>query len=177
MLKRGCVHFALQKRCIIRYINSYQHHFLILRELCSIFFLHVLQVVSDEAYKSWSVNRQRALAAIDNREELVMETTVQLETNLSLLGNIHQPDTHRPLKHLKSILFDKFCAWVMPDFGYVSSCRGDGHWGPSTGECPRHHRGTAGGRDPGVGADWWQAGDSCQHWLCLQATGRGRPGD
>lgn len=48
----------------------------------------MLQVVSDKAYESWSVNRQRALAAIDNREELVMDTAVQLETDLSLLGNI-----------------------------------------------------------------------------------------
>lgn len=47
----------------------------------------MLQVVNDEAYKRWSVNRQRALAALENREELVMETAVQLETNLSLLGN------------------------------------------------------------------------------------------
>ncbi|KAM9356749.1 phospholipid-transporting ATPase VB [Symphorus nematophorus] len=43
-------------------------------------------VVSDKVYESWSVNRQRALAAIDNREELIMDTAVQLETNLSLLG-------------------------------------------------------------------------------------------
>ncbi|KAF0039437.1 hypothetical protein F2P81_007672 [Scophthalmus maximus] len=44
------------------------------------------KVVCDEAYESWSVNRQRALAAMENREELIMETAVQLETNLSLLG-------------------------------------------------------------------------------------------
>lgn len=49
--------------------------------------VYALQVVSDEVYKSWSANRQRALAALENREELVMETAVQLETNLSLLGN------------------------------------------------------------------------------------------
>lgn len=55
----------------------------------------MLQVVSDKAYESWSVNRLRALAAIDNREELVMDTAVQLETNLSLLGTIHQLDTHQ----------------------------------------------------------------------------------
>lgn len=54
----------------------------------------MLQVVSDKEYESWSVSRQRALAAIDNREELVMDTAVQLETDLSLLGNIHQPNTH-----------------------------------------------------------------------------------
>uniref|UniRef100_A0A3Q3VSE1 Phospholipid-transporting ATPase n=1 Tax=Mola mola TaxID=94237 RepID=A0A3Q3VSE1_MOLML len=52
-----------------------------LRTLC-----FAKKVVSDEVYKSWSANRQRALAALENREELVMETAVQLETNLSLLG-------------------------------------------------------------------------------------------
>ncbi|XP_044060582.1 phospholipid-transporting ATPase VB [Siniperca chuatsi] len=52
-----------------------------LRTLC-----FTKKVVSDKMYESWSVNRQRALAAIDNREELVMDTAVQLETNLSLLG-------------------------------------------------------------------------------------------
>lgn len=80
----------------ISYINIYQHNFVILDELCFTFFLRLLQVVSDKAYESWSVNRQRALAAIDNREELVMDTAVQLETDLSLLGNIHQPHTHQP---------------------------------------------------------------------------------
>ncbi|XP_041799888.1 phospholipid-transporting ATPase VB [Chelmon rostratus] len=52
-----------------------------LRTLC-----FTKKVVSVKAYESWSVNRQRALAAIDSREELVMDTAVQLETNLSLLG-------------------------------------------------------------------------------------------
>uniref|UniRef100_A0A674PMJ1 Phospholipid-transporting ATPase n=1 Tax=Takifugu rubripes TaxID=31033 RepID=A0A674PMJ1_TAKRU len=52
-----------------------------LRTLC-----FAKKVVSEEAYKTWAVNRQRALAAIDNREQLVMETAVELETNLSLLG-------------------------------------------------------------------------------------------
>ncbi|XP_069553168.1 phospholipid-transporting ATPase VB [Brachyistius frenatus] len=44
------------------------------------------KVVSDKAYRIWLVDRQRALAAMDNREELIMDTAVQLETNLSLLG-------------------------------------------------------------------------------------------
>ncbi|XP_070769520.1 phospholipid-transporting ATPase VB [Enoplosus armatus] len=52
-----------------------------LRTLC-----FTKKVVSDKMYESWSVNRRRALAAIDNREELVMDSAVQLETNLSLLG-------------------------------------------------------------------------------------------
>lgn len=61
---------------------------------CLCFFLCVLQVVSEKAYASWLEDRQRALAAIDNREELLMETAVELETNLSLLGNTHQPSVH-----------------------------------------------------------------------------------
>uniref|UniRef100_A0A8C4NQQ4 Phospholipid-transporting ATPase n=1 Tax=Dicentrarchus labrax TaxID=13489 RepID=A0A8C4NQQ4_DICLA len=52
-----------------------------LRTLC-----FTKKIVSDKMYESWLVNRRRALAAIDNREELVMDTAVQLETNLSLLG-------------------------------------------------------------------------------------------
>ncbi|KAM6923348.1 phospholipid-transporting ATPase VB [Xenentodon cancila] len=44
------------------------------------------KVVSDQVYKKWLLDRKRALAAIDNREELVMATAVQLETNLTLLG-------------------------------------------------------------------------------------------
>uniref|UniRef100_A0A3Q3LHG2 Phospholipid-transporting ATPase n=1 Tax=Mastacembelus armatus TaxID=205130 RepID=A0A3Q3LHG2_9TELE len=52
-----------------------------LRTLC-----FAKKVVNDEEYEHWSVDRQRALAAIDNREELVMKTAVQLETKLSLLG-------------------------------------------------------------------------------------------
>uniref|UniRef100_A0A8C3AQU1 Phospholipid-transporting ATPase n=1 Tax=Cyclopterus lumpus TaxID=8103 RepID=A0A8C3AQU1_CYCLU len=52
-----------------------------LRTLC-----FTKKVVSYKEYESWSVNRQRALAAIDHREELVMDTAVQLETGLSLLG-------------------------------------------------------------------------------------------
>lgn len=61
----------------------------------NVFLCRVLQVVSEEEYKSWAVNRQRALAAIDNREQLVMDTAEQLETNLSLLGNTRQPSTQR----------------------------------------------------------------------------------
>ncbi|CAJ1058018.1 probable phospholipid-transporting ATPase VB [Xyrichtys novacula] len=52
-----------------------------LRTLC-----FAKKIVSEELYKSWSVNRQSALAAMENREELVMDSAVQLETNLSLLG-------------------------------------------------------------------------------------------
>lgn len=91
MLKMGCVLFALLRRYIIKYTNIYPIIFFIRQELCFISFLHVLQVVSDKVYASWSVNRQRALAAIENRDKLIMDTAVQLETNLTLLGNIHQP--------------------------------------------------------------------------------------
>ncbi|XP_029298101.1 probable phospholipid-transporting ATPase VB [Cottoperca gobio] len=52
-----------------------------LRTLC-----FTKKIVTDKVYESWTVNRQRALAAMDNREELVMDTAVQLETDLSLLG-------------------------------------------------------------------------------------------
>ncbi|KAM9849719.1 phospholipid-transporting ATPase VB [Aulostomus maculatus] len=52
-----------------------------LRTLC-----FTKKVVSNEAYESWLVSRQRALAAIDGREELLMDTAVQLEKNLTLLG-------------------------------------------------------------------------------------------
>lgn len=55
----------------------------------------MLQVVSEEEYKTWAAARQRALASIDGREQLVMDTAVQLETNLSLLGNIHQARPQR----------------------------------------------------------------------------------
>ncbi|KAM4555740.1 phospholipid-transporting ATPase VB [Odontesthes bonariensis] len=44
------------------------------------------KVVTDKVYESWLVDRKKALAAIDNREELIMNTAVQLETNLTLLG-------------------------------------------------------------------------------------------
>ncbi|XP_030595440.1 probable phospholipid-transporting ATPase VB [Archocentrus centrarchus] len=44
------------------------------------------KVVSEAVYKHWLVERQRALTAIDNREVLIMDTAVQLETNLTLLG-------------------------------------------------------------------------------------------
>lgn len=83
---------GLRTLCIAKKVhnrpNVYQHHFTIRQEPCFISFLHVLQVVSDKEYASWSGNRRRALAAIDGREELIMETATQLETNLSLLGNI-----------------------------------------------------------------------------------------
>ncbi|KAM3867100.1 phospholipid-transporting ATPase VB [Diretmus argenteus] len=52
-----------------------------LRTLC-----FTKKVLSERTYKDWSVNRQRALAAIDNREQLIMDTAVHLETDLTLLG-------------------------------------------------------------------------------------------
>ncbi|KAI9539058.1 hypothetical protein NQZ68_009135 [Dissostichus eleginoides] len=52
-----------------------------LRTLC-----FTKKVVSEKVYESWLVCRRNALAAIDNREELVMETAVQLETEITLLG-------------------------------------------------------------------------------------------
>ncbi|KAM9834885.1 phospholipid-transporting ATPase VB [Syngnathus typhle] len=52
-----------------------------LRTLC-----FTKKVVSAQDYNVWSVSRQSAMAAIDGREQLIMDTAVELETNLTLLG-------------------------------------------------------------------------------------------
>ncbi|KAL0973744.1 hypothetical protein UPYG_G00210370 [Umbra pygmaea] len=52
-----------------------------LRTLC-----FAKKVLSERAYKDWSLRRQEALAAISNREELLMETAGHLEIQLTLLG-------------------------------------------------------------------------------------------
>ncbi|XP_051929172.1 phospholipid-transporting ATPase VB isoform X2 [Hippocampus zosterae] len=52
-----------------------------LRTLC-----FTKKVVSAKDYDVWSRSRQSAKAAIDGREQLIMDTAVQLETNLTLLG-------------------------------------------------------------------------------------------
>lgn len=62
-----------------------------------IFCLHacvcVLQVVTEAALERWSETRREALAAMENREELVMESAAELETDLTLLGNhIHNTE-------------------------------------------------------------------------------------
>lgn len=44
------------------------------------------RVLSDSEYESWAVKRHRALAAIENREQLIMDSAIQIETNLTLLG-------------------------------------------------------------------------------------------
>ncbi|XP_037530993.1 probable phospholipid-transporting ATPase VB [Nematolebias whitei] len=44
------------------------------------------KVVSEDDYRSWLVDRKSAQAAIDHKEELIMDTAVQMETNLTLLG-------------------------------------------------------------------------------------------
>lgn len=44
------------------------------------------KVLSDSEYETWTVQRKQALAAIDNREQLIMDSAVQIETNLCLLG-------------------------------------------------------------------------------------------
>lgn len=80
----------------------------------------VLQVVSEKEYKRWFVKRQEALAAIDNRETLVMETAVQLENNLSVLGTSAR---HSSLK----LCYGHLCMRIILDFVSASSCRGDGH--------------------------------------------------
>ncbi|XP_077434526.1 phospholipid-transporting ATPase VB isoform X1 [Vanacampus margaritifer] len=52
-----------------------------LRTLC-----FTKKIVCAEDYAVWSMSRQSAMAAIDGREQLIMDTAVQLETNLNLLG-------------------------------------------------------------------------------------------
>uniref|UniRef100_A0A673YT87 Phospholipid-transporting ATPase n=1 Tax=Salmo trutta TaxID=8032 RepID=A0A673YT87_SALTR len=44
------------------------------------------KVLSKKTYEDWSLVRQDAVAAINNREELLMETAIHLETHLTLLG-------------------------------------------------------------------------------------------
>ncbi|KAG8439091.1 hypothetical protein GDO86_005340 [Hymenochirus boettgeri] len=44
------------------------------------------KVLSEDDFEKWSNFREEAEAAIENREELLMETAQHLETNLSLLG-------------------------------------------------------------------------------------------
>lgn len=44
------------------------------------------KVVSESTYQTWLGERKRAQAAMECREELIMKTAVQLETNLTLLG-------------------------------------------------------------------------------------------
>nr|XP_057919773.1 phospholipid-transporting ATPase VB isoform X1 [Doryrhamphus excisus] len=52
-----------------------------LRTLC-----FTKKVLSAKHYEDWYASRQRAMAAIDGREQLITDTAVQLETNLTLLG-------------------------------------------------------------------------------------------
>lgn len=63
----------------------------------SLFLTCAPQVVSAKDYDVWSMRRQSAKAAIDGREQLIMDTAVQLETNLTLLGN--NPSIRAPVKH------------------------------------------------------------------------------
>ncbi|KAF3693808.1 putative phospholipid-transporting ATPase VD [Channa argus] len=74
-----------------------------LRTLC-----FAKKVVSEHVYANWSVERQKALAAINNREELIMETAVQIETNLSLLDL--QDRFVELVNHCRSVL----CCRVTP---------------------------------------------------------------
>lgn len=101
---------GLRTLCIAKKVHNQIHKYLPAsfpktQQLFFISFLHVLQVVSDKEFASWSVNRQRALAAIEKREELIMESAAQLETNLTLLGNTHQPNTYHIIhnKHVSNI--------------------------------------------------------------------------
>jgi len=51
-------------------------------------------MVSNKEYSDWSTLRQSAMAAMDNREELIRESASLLETDLTLLGNSSQRHTH-----------------------------------------------------------------------------------
>ncbi|XP_013864290.1 probable phospholipid-transporting ATPase VB isoform X2 [Austrofundulus limnaeus] len=44
------------------------------------------KVVSEDEYRRWLVSRKSAQAAIEQKEQLIMDTAVQMETNLTLLG-------------------------------------------------------------------------------------------
>lgn len=55
--------------------------------------LLLLQMVSKKEYSDWSALRQSALAAMENREELIRDSAVYLERELTLLGNSSQCQT------------------------------------------------------------------------------------
>lgn len=66
-------HFSCRRRCLFH----------------PLYFSFLWQVVSEDEYRSWLVNRKSAQAAIEQKEQLIMDTAVQMETNLTLLGNTH----------------------------------------------------------------------------------------
>ena len=45
------------------------------------------QVLSKEEYACWLQSHLEAESAVDNREELLFQSAIRLETNLHLLGN------------------------------------------------------------------------------------------
>lgn len=47
----------------------------------------VMQVLNEDDFQKWANFRREAEAAIDNRDELLMETAQHLETKLTLLGS------------------------------------------------------------------------------------------
>lgn len=53
------------------------------------------QVLGQKDYEEWSLVRQQAISAIENREELLMDTAVQLETSLTLIGELRPPSLPR----------------------------------------------------------------------------------
>lgn len=46
-----------------------------------------MQVLNEDDFQRWANFRQEAEAAIDNREELLIETAQHLETKFTLLGS------------------------------------------------------------------------------------------
>lgn len=45
------------------------------------------QVLSQEEYACWLQRHLEAESSVDNREELLFQSAIRLETNLHLLGN------------------------------------------------------------------------------------------
>lgn len=86
MRKMDSEHCASQRRYKILHHKAEQHISFIWACVVIHFFPPVLQIVSSREYQSWLADRKRALAAIDGREELMMASAVQLETELTLLG-------------------------------------------------------------------------------------------
>ncbi|XP_055034231.2 phospholipid-transporting ATPase VB [Misgurnus anguillicaudatus] len=72
-----------------------------LRTLC-----FAKKVISEEDYRTWSAIRQEAIAAIDEKEERLMESAIYIENNFTLLGATgiedrlqeHVPETIQALR-------------------------------------------------------------------------------
>lgn len=52
------------------------------------------QVLSKEEYACWLQGHLEAESSLDNREELLFQSALRLETNLHLLGNLMRAPLH-----------------------------------------------------------------------------------